>query len=801
MRHLVLTLALAPLASAQEEKITFDDHVMPIFQQACLNCHNPDKARGGLDLSTYAGTLKGGSGGKIVEPGDTGSTLITVTAQTAEPIMPPEGDKIAADHLAVLKKWIEGGLLENKSSAARKPSKPKFETALRSDPAARPDGPPPMPEHLLLEPPLVTPRASAIHSIATSPWAPLLAVTGQRQILLHHSESLELVGILSFPEGDPISLHFTPDARYLIVGGGIPGKSGVTVTFDITTGQRQLTVGREFDAVLASDIRPGFDVVATGGPSRLLKLWNTETGEQIQSIKKHTDWITALDISPDGVLLASGDRNGGVYVWESETANEFHTLRAHQAGITSAVFRADSNVLATASEDGTVRFWEMTGGNELRKNDAHPGGVTALAFSRDGRTLTAGRDRSAKLWKPDFSHERDLAKDLPALPTAVALDFEGTRAFIADALGTIHVFDTAEGKPLGQIKTNPPTIQARLESLAARASEFETTLANAGKSTEESTAARQAAAEAFEQAEKARRQADQILAAARTEAEKAGQALEAHRQLLAGMRGEIERLSHERESAHKELLTARQTFEQAPEENRDPAPVQAAEAKHAQSLKQIQAHDEQLNKLIADEKALAEKHQVATQTAKTAEGRIQPLEEELVAKRSAKENAEKAATEAAEAIETAKNSLASLHAATRHWQAAAINTRALHTSREAEEARFEAEDQLAAYSESTAALSRHAATLNAKRQELRRLAAHFSSQPLSPEVAAELDATLAALTLSTQRLRDTLRALEAQSLTLRDEVDRLTPRAHQVAQEAQRLREEYLHATAQASTP
>ena len=466
MRQAWLILISTSSIGLSQEKVSYDDHVFPLFQQACLNCHNPDKAKGGLDLSSFSGTLKGSSGGKIVEPGDLASSLIAVVEHSAEPVMPPEGDKLSADQISLLKKWIEGGLLENMSSSARKPSKPKFETALRSDPAAKPAGPPPMPEHLLLEPPLVTARPSAIRAIAASPWAPLLAVTSQRQILLPHTETLELVGILPFPEGEPISLHFTPDARYLVVGGGVAGKSGLTVTFDITTGSRLLTVGKEFDSVLAADIRPGFDFIATGGPSRLLKLWNTETGDLVKSVKKHTDWITTLDLSPDGVLLASGDRNGGLWVWESESCNEFHTLRGHQAAITATAFRPDSNVLASASADGNVLYWEMNGGSELKKNAAHTGGVTAFAFGRDGASLTAGRDLKLKLWKPDFSHARDLAQNLPALPTAVALDSEGKRAFVADAQGHIRVFQTTDGQSLGEILSNPPPIATRLQQLA-----------------------------------------------------------------------------------------------------------------------------------------------------------------------------------------------------------------------------------------------------------------------------------------------------------------------------------------------
>ena len=111
-----------------------------------------------------------------------------------------------------------------------------------------------MPEHVLLEPPVIAPRASSVNAIASSPWAPLLAVTGQRQVLLFDTNSLELTGILPFPEGDPVSLSFTPNARYLIVGGGVPGKSGVTVTFATATpvfGSVKVVAGKDWDNIEA----------------------------------------------------------------------------------------------------------------------------------------------------------------------------------------------------------------------------------------------------------------------------------------------------------------------------------------------------------------------------------------------------------------------------------------------------------------------------------------------------------------------------------------------------------------------
>src|SRR5678815_3460070 len=49
-------VSLASVAPAAD-KVTYDDHVLPIFRNSCLNCHNPDKKKAGLDLSTYPGAV------------------------------------------------------------------------------------------------------------------------------------------------------------------------------------------------------------------------------------------------------------------------------------------------------------------------------------------------------------------------------------------------------------------------------------------------------------------------------------------------------------------------------------------------------------------------------------------------------------------------------------------------------------------------------------------------------------------------------------------------------------------------
>ena len=71
-----LGLAAGPALGALPEKVTFEDHVLPVFQNACNNCHNPDKKKAGLDLTTYGATMQGSDGGKVVKVGDAASSML-----------------------------------------------------------------------------------------------------------------------------------------------------------------------------------------------------------------------------------------------------------------------------------------------------------------------------------------------------------------------------------------------------------------------------------------------------------------------------------------------------------------------------------------------------------------------------------------------------------------------------------------------------------------------------------------------------------------------------------------------------
>ncbi|QDS92790.1 WD domain, G-beta repeat [Roseimaritima multifibrata] len=464
---LVSTAGAADAAPAEKAaaKITYEDHIKPIFREKCLTCHNQGDAKGGLALDTYAGTMEGGGSGEIVYDGDAESSrLWQLVAHEDTPVMPPNQDKIDAAKIEMIAAWINGGLLENSGSKAKKK---KNSLAFSASGSGRPEGDAAMPQTVLQQPVVVSGRASAASSLAASPWAPLVAVGGQKQIVLYNTDTLQLAGVLPFPEGLVHSLRFSRDGGFIIAGGGEGAALGIVAVYDVKTGDRLAVVGDELDAVLGADVNDKMTQIALGGPQKMLRIYDLGSGELLFDIKKHTDWIYDVAFSPDGILLASCDRAAGLMVWEADTGRNYLNLTDHKGPINALAWRDDSNVLATASDDGTVKLFEMNDGKAIKSLNAHGGGVMDVAFDHQGRLVTCGKDNRVKLWDAtgkEIANFPAMAEDV----LEVTITHDGKRVIAGDWTGTFNVFNSDDAKKVaGAVAANPLSLEQRSEAAKA----------------------------------------------------------------------------------------------------------------------------------------------------------------------------------------------------------------------------------------------------------------------------------------------------------------------------------------------
>lgn len=457
----------AKMAAAEElpPMTTYAEHVKPILEARCFRCHNADQAKGGLNLATHASALEGGSSGPILTAGDPGaSRLINLVMQSEEPVMPPSGDPLTAEQIEVLRKWIADGAPAD-GNAKRMAKKEKSAKEVVAFVAASFDGPPPMPEVALAAPHALPGRGVVARAVDTSPRSPLMAVGGDRQVLLYQTDTNELLGALPFPEGDVFTLTFSVNGEMLLAGGGQEGDTGISVLWNIKTGERVGTFGQYYDTVLAADISPDHRMIALGGPNKKVRVYATETGEELYALEKHNDWIHAVKFTPDGEILTTADRAGGMYVWQAANGREVEQLRGHEGGINALAYTADSTIMASAGDDGTVQLWDTWKYTRIRSFKAHNKAALYVDINADGLILTAGADQQTKVWAQDGKEQKAFAGTSDWVYAACF--GINNRVVGGTWAGNVILWDMASGEEVAKVSTNPSPEQIAANQAAA----------------------------------------------------------------------------------------------------------------------------------------------------------------------------------------------------------------------------------------------------------------------------------------------------------------------------------------------
>jgi hypothetical protein len=109
--------ALAPSAVRADEMLTFEKHVLPIFAKHCTKCHNLQKPRGGLDLTSLPTAKRGGDTGCGIVPGELDRSRMWPMISTGQ--MPPKGEGLLSKKdKDTIKQWIEDGAKDDEQVRA-----------------------------------------------------------------------------------------------------------------------------------------------------------------------------------------------------------------------------------------------------------------------------------------------------------------------------------------------------------------------------------------------------------------------------------------------------------------------------------------------------------------------------------------------------------------------------------------------------------------------------------------------------------------------------------------------------------
>ncbi|MDA1229761.1 MAG: hypothetical protein O2856_03215, partial [Planctomycetota bacterium] len=279
------------------EPVAFDKEILPILQKNCLACHSASEKQGELVLESPLAILKGGDNGPAVVAGKgLESLLIKMASHQAEPVMPPEGNDVAAGNLTsqelgLIKLWIDQGARGTGGIDSMSPKQ------MRKLPTG----------------------ITAVQAVTLTQDGQYVAFGRGNQVLLHHVPTGQLITQLTDPaqvdssggaHRDIVqSLTFNVDGDMLASGGfrevKLWRRPKDVQKLNIATGI----------AASAIAISPDRKWIATNGPDNTVRLFNAVEGTAGPTITGHTDTVTSLQFTGDGLKLVSGSLDQSICVW------------------------------------------------------------------------------------------------------------------------------------------------------------------------------------------------------------------------------------------------------------------------------------------------------------------------------------------------------------------------------------------------------------------------------------------------------------------------------------------------------
>jgi mono/diheme cytochrome c family protein len=420
---------------------------MRLLKAECFSCHNQERKKGGLVLTSRERLLEGGDNGVVAVPGKPdGSLLAKAVLKDADPHMPPK-KQLTDAQIKVIRNWIKGGLAWNQA-------------ALDEEEAITP-------VRLAALPPSYQP----VLALALSPDGGKLAVGRGGSVVIHDASQTNFPVATEFEaHQDAVqSLAWSGDGRWLASGGfrrlALWNGESFKPEREWTNGLSGRVTAVRF-ALDGGQLLLADSVAGQGG---FLRLFNLADGKVVASWRAHEDTIFDLDLSRDGkqLVTAGGDRL--IKVWDIASRKELARLEGHTAQVLAVAFNTNAMQVVSGGADKQLKVWDVETHHATSSLGKHAAAITAVAWPGEGKVIVASTDAGVlftyKNLKAHTGRESSESGDERKLGEAgdtvqcIAVGSDAKQTFVGTHDGVVQAW-SSEGKLLAKLErpTNAPTL-------------------------------------------------------------------------------------------------------------------------------------------------------------------------------------------------------------------------------------------------------------------------------------------------------------------------------------------------------
>lgn len=389
--------------SAQQDLLSYQADIQPIFARHCVGCHQPAKQQGDYEMTHFASLLAGGETGEAaIVPGKPGDSYlldqIKVIDGHAEMPKAPF-DPLSEIEIDRIRNWILQGAIDD--------------SPMDSGPRFSQDQPP---AYL---------AAPTLPSIDVSADGRTMAIAGYHEVVLANVDSGEIMARLVGMSSRINTVRFSPSGDRIVACGGIAGQQGELQVWSAESHELVLSKLCTYDLLCGASWSPDGKTIVFGATDNVIRGMDATDGHQVLFQGAHDDWVRDTVFTADGKHLISVARDMSCKLTEVATERFVDNITsitpgALSGGLSSVAVHPSRDEIVVGGADGIVKAYRVfrqtqrrigDDANLIRNLPKMNGRIADVAISPDGSRIgavaTIDGKSELRVWSYDFDGELD----------------------------------------------------------------------------------------------------------------------------------------------------------------------------------------------------------------------------------------------------------------------------------------------------------------------------------------------------------------------------------------------------------
>ena len=254
--------------------------------------------------------------------------------------------------------------------------------------------------------PIVYMQPPVITALRFSPDGAAIAVSGNREIILHKADGSALLKRLPGKAERLLSIAFSNDGKLLIAGGGTPAQFGEVQIWDVASAQLLHSATLTNDTVFGASLAPDASRVAVGCADNTVHVFETKTGKELYKIGNHENWVLATVFGVDSKRFVSTGRDRAVKLIDAQSGAFLENVNLLRGELSAIARHPKKDIVVIGGEERYPYIYLMDRPRNMkiaddttlvRKIERQDGAITALDWSPDGSRIAVAGASSASI--------------------------------------------------------------------------------------------------------------------------------------------------------------------------------------------------------------------------------------------------------------------------------------------------------------------------------------------------------------------------------------------------------------------